>query len=66
VESGVTGFLASDEEEFTQALRRIDELDPRACAETARRRFSPDVMADGYEGLYAEVLRRVARVAVPA
>lgn len=62
VEHGVTGFLATDEAEFTDALRRIDELDPRACAETARRRFSPAVMADGYERLYAEVLRRAHRV----
>jgi glycosyltransferase involved in cell wall biosynthesis len=66
VEPGVTGFLAADEEEFTEALGRISELDPRACAETARRRFSPSVMAEGYESLYAEVLRRAAPVDVHA
>jgi glycosyltransferase involved in cell wall biosynthesis len=60
VDPGVTGFLAADEAEFTAALRRVDELDPRACAETARRRFSPEVMAGGYEKLYAELLRRTA------
>ena len=31
---------------------------PQACADAARRRFCPEVMADGYERLYAEVLRR--------
>jgi glycosyltransferase involved in cell wall biosynthesis len=60
VDHGVTGFLARDETEFSAALRRVDELDPRACAATARRRFSPGVMADGYERLYADVLERTS------
>jgi glycosyltransferase involved in cell wall biosynthesis len=60
VEPGVTGWLADDEPAFARALRRIDELDPEACARTARERFAPEVMADGYERLYAEVLRRTA------
>jgi glycosyltransferase involved in cell wall biosynthesis len=58
VDPGVTGFLAVDEEGFTAALARLDELDPQACADAARRRFAPAVMADGYERLYDEVLRR--------
>jgi glycosyltransferase involved in cell wall biosynthesis len=58
LEPGVTGFLATDEEGFTAALARLDEIDPQACADAARRRFAPAVMADGYEQLYAEVLRR--------
>jgi glycosyltransferase involved in cell wall biosynthesis len=65
VEPGVTGFLAADEDEFIEALRRIDELDPEVCAATARRRFSPGVMAEGYERLYAEVVRRGAELARP-
>jgi len=66
VEPGVTGLLADDEEAFTAALDRLDELDPRACAAAARRRFAPEVMADGYERLYAELLRRAApRALVP-
>jgi glycosyltransferase involved in cell wall biosynthesis len=66
VDDGVTGFLAGDAAQFTAALHRIDEVDPRVCAATARRRFSPAVMADGYERLYAEVLRRAARPHRPA
>jgi glycosyltransferase involved in cell wall biosynthesis len=58
VDDGVTGFLADDEAAFTAALGRLADIDPATCADTARRRFAPDVMADGYEGLYAEVLRR--------
>jgi glycosyltransferase involved in cell wall biosynthesis len=66
VDDGVTGFLAGDAAQFTAALHRIPEIDPRVCAATARRRFSPAVMADGYERLYAEVLRRTARPHRPA
>jgi glycosyltransferase involved in cell wall biosynthesis len=61
IDPGITGFLADDEAGFTEALGRLDELDPEACAEVARRRFSPAVMADGYERLYTEVLRRDGR-----
>ncbi|MCU1667748.1 MAG: hypothetical protein JWP40_675 [Blastococcus sp.] len=60
VTTGVTGFLAEDEEEFAEALGRLADLDPEACVATARSRFSPEVMADGYEKLYAELLHRVA------
>jgi glycosyltransferase involved in cell wall biosynthesis len=61
VDDGVTGFLAGDEAGFTAALGRLDELDPHACADVARRRFAPAAMADGYEALYAEVLQRTTR-----
>jgi glycosyltransferase involved in cell wall biosynthesis len=60
VDHEVTGLLADDEAGFTAALGRLDALDPAACAEVARRRFAPGGMADGYEVLYAEVLRRTA------
>jgi glycosyltransferase involved in cell wall biosynthesis len=66
VEPGVTGFLAGDETEFAEALRRVDDIDPEACAAAARRRFSPAVMADGYERLYAELLRRAIDRPFPA
>jgi hypothetical protein len=39
-------------------LGRLAEIDPQACVDAARRRFAPGVMAEGYERLYAEVLRR--------
>ena len=66
VEPGRTGFLADDEAGFTEALGRLGELDPQACAATARRRFSPEVMADGYDKLYVELLHRAAAHPRPA
>jgi glycosyltransferase involved in cell wall biosynthesis len=64
VESGRTGFLATDEEGFTAALTRVGDIDPEVCATEARRRFAPAVMADDYERLYAAVLRQ-ARSTLP-
>ena len=61
VDAGVTGFLADDEAQFASALGRLGELDPEACAAAARLRFSPAVMAEGYERLYAELLSRAGR-----
>jgi glycosyltransferase involved in cell wall biosynthesis len=66
VDPGVTGFLADDEAEFTAALGRLHELDPGACREQARRRFSPAVMADGYERLYDRLLRLATPLVSPA
>ncbi|MEU2347939.1 glycosyltransferase [Modestobacter sp. NPDC049651] len=60
VEPKVTGYLAEDEADFAAALGRLDELDPEACRATAVSRFSPEVMARGYERLYAELLARTA------
>ncbi len=65
VDHGVTGFLADDEAGFTAALGDLADLDPAGCAEVARRRFSPAVMADGYERLYADVLQRAGRRHAP-
>jgi glycosyltransferase involved in cell wall biosynthesis len=58
IDDGVTGYLADDETGFTDALGRLGDLDPEACAADARRRFAPGVMTDAYEALYAEVVRR--------
>ena len=60
IEHGRTGFLTTDEAGFTEALGRLAEIDPAVCAAEARRRFAPAVMAERYEELYAEVLRRAA------
>ena len=65
VEPKVTGYLAEDEADFTAALGRLAELDPEVCAATARSRFGPEVMARGYERLYAELLARTAAGSAP-
>jgi glycosyltransferase involved in cell wall biosynthesis len=58
VEEGVTGFLARDVDGMVEAFRRIDEIDPEACARRSRERFNGTVMARGYDELYREALER--------
>lgn len=57
IEHGVTGFLANSEAEFTEYMRRIDEIDPAACRRSVEERFSADAMASAYIDRYNEVLR---------
>jgi glycosyltransferase involved in cell wall biosynthesis len=67
VEHGVTGFLADREDELPGFLRRVHELDRRACRAAAEERFSAGRMAEAYLDVYDELLavrtraRRAAR-----
>lgn len=57
IEHGVTGFLANDENEFTEYMRRVDEIDPAECRRSAEKRFSANAMAKNYMKRYQEVLK---------
>jgi len=52
IEHGETGFLVNSVEEAAEAVRRLDEIDPRACRANVEKRFSAAVMAAGYEQVY--------------
>jgi glycosyltransferase involved in cell wall biosynthesis len=55
---GETGFIVSVErypEEAADRLRRLSEIDPHACRERVRRRFSKEAMVAGYERVFEEV-----------
>lgn len=58
IEDGVTGFLVDDLEQALDAIRRLPEIDRRACRESAASRFSVDRMADQYIEVYEEMLGR--------
>ncbi len=51
----VTGFLVDGVDEMVDAVPRVGELDPLACATQTRGRFSPSVMASSYQRLYENV-----------
>ena len=58
VRDGVTGFIRDTEEALVEAVGHLGELDRARCRAEAERRFSPGVMADAYERVYAGLLAR--------
>lgn len=56
VEPGITGFFASTDEEFVDAVRATEHIDPMACAKRARERFGGDRFVVEYEALYRRLL----------
>ncbi|HXD82041.1 MAG TPA: glycosyltransferase family 4 protein [Candidatus Acidoferrum sp.] len=56
VETGVTGFLATDADGLVEAYSRIGDIDLERCVERASRRFGPAQMADGYESVYERAI----------
>jgi glycosyltransferase involved in cell wall biosynthesis len=58
IEHGVNGFLANDEHEFEEYMRRIDEIDPEDCRRTVAEKFSSDTMAKAYLARYHEAIKR--------
>ena len=59
VEPGLTGFLAPDVDGLVEAYGKLDEIDPKRCAQRARERFGPARMADGYEEIFVDEVEAV-------
>jgi glycosyltransferase involved in cell wall biosynthesis len=55
VEHERTGFLVHDQREMADAIQAADLLDPEACREAARRRFSLARMTASYLDFYARL-----------
>ncbi len=64
VEDGRTGFLVESTEEMGAALKEVGRIDPAACREAAERRFSLQLMVQGYFTLYREILAQRDRLVV--
>lgn len=56
VEDGRTGIVVDDEDDLVDAIRRAELLKPADCRASVEQRFSPRVMAEGYERMYRAVL----------
>ncbi len=54
----VTGFIRDTEDELVEAVTKIGEIDRARCRAEAEQRFSPCVMADAYEQVYARVIEQ--------
>jgi glycosyltransferase involved in cell wall biosynthesis len=55
IEAGVSGLLVSGEAEAAEAVRRLRDLDRLEVRRCFERRFSAEVMARSYVGLYGEI-----------
>lgn len=68
IDNGVTGFTVKpdDVEAMTAAVLATADIDPRRCADTARRRFNPDRMAEKYHRVYSEIAARTVHSAATA
>ncbi|MBU3934241.1 MAG: glycosyltransferase family 4 protein [Candidatus Omnitrophica bacterium] len=51
-----TGFVVRSEDEMIEAIRRIDEIDPKECRRHAEKNFSVEKMAREYEKIYKKIL----------
>jgi glycosyltransferase involved in cell wall biosynthesis len=55
IEQGVTGFIVNDQREMADAVRAVGELDPEACRQAARTRFSLNAMVQKYFEAYEQL-----------
>jgi glycosyltransferase involved in cell wall biosynthesis len=62
IEHGVNGFLANDEHEFEEYMRRINEINPEDCRRSVAEKFSSDTMAKAYVARYREAIKRSKKV----
>ena len=56
IEDGVNGFLCNDLDEVLEAMKRVDEIDPKECRAYAERRFNHIRMVQDYLALYERVV----------
>ncbi len=61
VTDGVTGIIRARLEDLPAAVEAVGALDPHRCRQDVLDRFSPQVMATGYEAVY----RRLVRTPLP-
>jgi glycosyltransferase involved in cell wall biosynthesis len=49
------GYIVGSPEEMAEAIKRAADISPERCRDYARSRFSPAVMTDAYERIYAAI-----------
>jgi glycosyltransferase involved in cell wall biosynthesis len=52
VVDGQTGYVRHQADELVDALRHVDEIDPRACRRHVEENFAPAKMIEAYESVY--------------
>jgi glycosyltransferase involved in cell wall biosynthesis len=57
IEPGVNGWIVDSVDEAVHALRRVDQIDRRACRSTFETRFTAERMARDYLAIYENLVR---------
>jgi glycosyltransferase involved in cell wall biosynthesis len=58
LESGVTGFIVTDQEEAVRAVRRSHKLDRKQCRKSFEEKFTANRMARDYLDIYTKLVNR--------
>jgi glycosyltransferase involved in cell wall biosynthesis len=66
IDHGLTGLLAGDEAALTEAVTRVDDLDPDRCRAHAADRFGPEAVAERHAALYRAIARPTPAPGAPA
>jgi glycosyltransferase involved in cell wall biosynthesis len=61
IEHGKTGFVVDTVDEMVEAVKQVGRIDPAACREHVRARFTPSIMAGNYLRVYEELAARTRR-----
>lgn len=61
IQHGYNGFLANNEQEFSEYMQRVDEINPLHCRKSVEEHFSSDAMAKAYLERYNEVIARTKK-----
>lgn len=65
VADGITGILVQDAKEMVAAIPQIDRISGKGCRRHAEQNYSATKMADRYEQLYHQVLKRASEAIQP-
>jgi glycosyltransferase involved in cell wall biosynthesis len=60
IQDGQTGFLVNNVGEAARALKRLCEIDRRACRQRVQQCFSIETMVEAYERVYAAIFEQEA------
>jgi glycosyltransferase involved in cell wall biosynthesis len=61
IRPGVTGFIASSVDEMAAAVKKIEQLSREQCRAEFESRFAVEIMVDGYEQVYRQLIEKGQR-----
>ena len=56
VVDGVTGFIVDTVEEMAEAMKKIDQIDRKACREHVEKNFTVEKMIEAYERVFLDIV----------